>query len=281
MRQPDTQKMNDLYNEIFSRNVLFLTESEQAKLQSSTVAIAGVGGVGGLLAERLIRLGVGHLKITDPEDFEHSNLNRQFCSSLVTLGQNKAEVVFGQIKDINPRATIYYRKNGIKTQDDASLFVSDCDLLIDEMDFGLFRESIFLQRAARQKGIYYMFASDIGFGALVVIFDPNGLTLEEYNKLPPDMDVDHADDLIAPVERICPVMPSYTTAASAEADTIIQAIIAGERPAPTNSIGVGLASILAANEAVNVLLRKRAIPSAPQYTYVDLVDRQFLVGTVL
>lgn len=281
MREPDTREMDDLYREIFSRNIGFLTESEQAKLQSSTVAIAGMGGVGGLLAERLIRLGVGHLKIIDPEDFEPSNLNRQFCSSVLNLGQNKAEVVFTQIKDINPQATISYGKTGIKTQDDASLFVSDCDLVIDEMDFGLFRESVFLQRAARQRGIYYMFTSAVGFGALILIFDPQGLTLEEYNKLPPDIDLDDAEEPRVPLERICPVMPSYATAASAEADTIIQAIIAGERPAPTNSIGVGLASILAANEAVNVLLRKRAIPSAPQYTYVDLVDRQFLVGTVL
>jgi len=38
---------------------------------------------------------------------------------------------------------------------------------------------------------------------------------------------------------------------------------------------------LAANEAINVLLVKRDIVSAPQYTYVDLVDRRFVVGSVL
>jgi hypothetical protein len=66
-----------------------------------------------------------------------------------------------------------------------------------------------------------------------------------------------------------------------EAEAIVQEIIAGEKPAPTNCIGVGLASILAANEAVNLLLSKRDIVSAPQYTYVDLVDRRFVVGSVL
>ena len=272
--------MNDLYNEIFSRNVLFLTESEQDKLRRSTISIAGVGGVGGLLAERLIRLGVGYLKITDPEDFELSNLNRQFGSSMLSLGRNKAQVVFAHLKDINPQAKIHYSETGVKTQDDANTLVSDCDLVVNEMDFGLFRESIFLQRAAREKGIYCISANAIGFGALVVIFDPEGLTLEEYNKLSPDIDVDDAEDLMAPLERICPVIPSYAIADAAEADTIIREIIAGARPAPSHSIGSGLAAVLAANEVTNILLRKRDVASAPQYTYVDLVDRQFIVGTV-
>lgn len=57
--------MDKLYSEIYARNIGIFTEAEQDKLRHSTIAIAGVGGVGGLLAERLIRLGVGRLKITD------------------------------------------------------------------------------------------------------------------------------------------------------------------------------------------------------------------------
>ena len=273
--------MDDLYKSIFSRNIGFFTESEQERLSKASIAVAGMGGVGGLLVERLIRLGIGQLKILDPETFERSNLNRQFGSSMLNLGQNRAEAVFKQTRDINPQARIQYSKTGIKTENDAGLFVSGCDLVVDEMDFGLFKESIFLQRAARRRGIYYMFAVDIGFGALVVIFDPNGLTLEEYDKLPPGIDLGDAQELRVPLERICPVMPSYAAPASDEADMIMREVLAGDRPAPTNSIGVGLASIMAAIEAINILLRKRDIPSAPQYTYVDLLDRKFLVGTAL
>jgi molybdopterin/thiamine biosynthesis adenylyltransferase len=274
------KEMNDLCKEIFSRNIGFFTEAEQNQVGRSTVAIAGVGGVGGLLAERLIRLGIGHLKIIDPENFEYSNLNRQFCSSTASLGRNKAEVVFAQIKDINPQATVEYGNTGIKTQDDATLFVRDCDLVVDAMDFGLFKESIFLQRAARQRSIYYMFSGAIGFGALVVVFDPDGLTLEEYNKLPRDVDLDNGDEPRVSLDRICPVIPSYAYTAMDEAEAIVQEIIAGERPAPTNSIGVGLASVLTANEIINIILKKRDIAEAPEYTYIDLLDRKFLVGNV-
>jgi len=267
--------MDNQYKAIFSRNIGLFTESEQDMLRRSTIAIAGVGGVGGLAAERLIRLGVGRLKITDPGDFEENNFNRQFGSSMLNLGQNKAEVVFAQIKDINPQAQIFYSNTGITTESDANLFVNDCDFVIDAMDYGLFRESILLQRAARHRGIHYLFAAAIGFGAITVVFDPQGLTLEEYNNLPLNVDIDDTEKLKVPLERIVPIIPSY-----APDITVIQEIIAGERYVPTSSIGVGLASILAASEAINVILR-RDIPKAPKYTYFDLVDRQLVVGTVL
>lgn len=266
--------MEDLYKRIFSRNIGIFTESEQYKLRRSTITIAGAGGVGGLLAERLIRLGVGQLKIIDPQTFEESNLNRQFASSMLNLGQNKAEAVFNQIKDINPKAKIYYSNTGITTEEHASLSVGDCDLVIDEMDFGLFRESIHLQRAARRRGIHYIFTSVIGFGALIAIFDPKGLTLEEYNGLPPDIDLDGDEQPKVPLERICPVIPSYATS------DIIQELLIGQRPPPVIGIGAGLASILAANEAVNIILGRRDIATAPRYTYIDLMDRKFIIGSV-
>ena len=272
--------MDDLYKYIFCRNIGFFTEGEQERLRRSTVAIAGAGGIGGLLAERLMRLGVGALKIIDPGTFEHSNLNRQFGSSTLNLGKNKAEEVFKQIKDINPQAKIKYSKTGIKTRKEAAFFVSNCDVVVDAMDFGLFKEAVYLQRAARERGIYYIFASAIGFGALVVIFDPNGLTLEEYNRLPLGIDLENSEEPKIAMDRVCPVIPSYAVPSSVEAEEIMHEIIAGERPAPTNSIGVGLASILVAIEATNVILGKRDIASASRYTYIDLLDRKFLVGTV-
>ena len=77
-----------------------------------------------------------------------------------------------------------------------------------------------------------------------------------------------------PRDRICPVIPSYATL------DIIQEIISGKRPAPATSIGAGLASVLAAHEAVNIVLGRRDIVTAPQYTYIDLLDRKFVAGTV-
>lgn len=270
--------MENQYWRTFSRNIGVFTKDEQEKLKNSTIAVAGIGGVGGLLAERLIRLGVGNIKITDLGTFEQSNLNRQFGSSMLNLDCYKAGVVYEEIKDINPKAKISYSDTGIKSENDANNLVDGCNLVIDEMDYGAWKESILLQRVARQKGMYYLFSGAIGFGALLSNFDPQGITLEEYNKLPVDEDLNNIQELSVAAERVLPVVPSYaTTAISLD---IMQEIIAGMRPVPTCSIGVGLASILAANEAVNIILRRKEIIKAPQYIYVDLLDQKFIIGTM-
>jgi molybdopterin/thiamine biosynthesis adenylyltransferase len=263
--------------EIFSRNLGILSENEQEILQKSAIAIAGVGGIGGLLAERLARVGVGKLKITDPGTYEKSNLNRQFGSSLANLERNKAEVVFSQINDINPGLKIEYSAAGIKTEEDAVEFIKGCDLVIDEMDFGLFKQSIGLQRAARNNGKYYFFTSAIGFGAMTVIFEPGGLTLEEFDGLSPDIELKELNSINVPLSRVLPIVPSYVPV---EANEALKEVYSGKRAVPTISVGVGLASVLAANEAINIILRKREIVVAPRFTYIDLMDQTLIIGSV-
>ena len=266
-----------LYKDIFSRNAGLINETEQSLLRHSTVAIAGVGGVGGLLAERLIRIGVGRLKITDPGNFEKSNFNRQFGSSMVTLDHNKAEAVYEQLKDINPTAQIIWDKIGISDESSANVFIHDADFIIDEMDFGMFRQSIRLQRAAREQKKYYFFTSAIGYGALIAIFDPKGLTLEEFDDFPINVNLDGGEKLKVSIGRIVPNILSYNSISLHE---VLTDIYAGKRTVPTSSVGVGLASILAANEAVNIILKKREIPVAPRYIHADLMDYRMTVGNI-
>lgn len=266
--------MNEQYRQSFSRNLGIFSESEQERIRCSTVAIAGLGGVGGLAAERLLRLGVGTLKITDPGAFELSNLNRQFCSGTDNIGHNKTEELLRGLKMINPEARIYHSTTGIRSADDAASFVAGSDVVIDAMDFGMFAQSIELQRAARHNGAYYLFSAAIGFGALAVVFEPAGLTLEEYDGLEPDIDLSNHDRIDIPVQAILPCVPTY-----ARDRTLIARAVAGEIPVPTNSIGAGLAAVLAASEAVNLLVG-RGGPRAPEYTYFDLVDRKAIVGVM-
>ena len=270
--------MINLYQDSFIRNIGIFTATEQEQLKNSTIAVAGVGGVGGLLVERLIRLGVGNIKITDLGTFEQSNLNRQYGCSMLTLERYKAEVVYQNIKEIYPEANIYCDNNGVTSEADAIQFIDGADLVIDEMDYGAWKESIYLQRTARKRGIYYFFAGAIGFGALLTNFDPEGITLEEYNKIAPNQDLEKLGELSVPTERILPVAPSYAT--SAMSMEMLQEIIAGQRPVPTCSVGVGLASVLAAGNAINILLKRKEIVKAPQYIYIDLLDQKFLTGSV-
>lgn len=270
--------MSDQYQESFSRNIGVFTETEQELLRTSTIAVAGVGGIGGLLVERLIRMGVGNIKITDLGTFDKSNLNRQLGSSMNTLERYKTEVVYQYVKEINPEANVYYDNNGITSQEAAIQFVDGSDLVIDEMDYAAWKESIYLQRAARKRGIYYIFSGAIGFGSLLANFDPQGITLEEYDNIPPNEDLEKLVKSSVPFERILPVVPSYAT--DAMSMEMMQEIIAGQRLVPTCSAGVGLAAVLTAGNAINIILKRKEIVKAPQYIYIDLLDQKFLIGSI-
>jgi tRNA A37 threonylcarbamoyladenosine dehydratase len=76
-----------------ARNRGLISDVEQRRLAASTVLIAGVGGVGGRVAETMARVGIGHLIVTDPDQFAVSNLNRQAGCTRETLGRNKAVVI--------------------------------------------------------------------------------------------------------------------------------------------------------------------------------------------
>lgn len=247
-------------------------------MRKTTIAVAGVGGVGGLLVERLVRLGIGNIRLTDPGTFEISNINRQYGCTRSSDQLQKAEIVCRAVREINPEAGISCDNCGINSYPDAEKLAAGADLVIDEMDYGAWKESIYLQRAARKHGIYYCFAGAIGFGALLTIFDPQGMTLEEYNGLAADQDLDQRETVIVGTERVLPVAPSYIGRAMSR-ETLSE-ILAGQKPVPTCSIGVGLASILAADAAISIILKRKEIVTAPRYIYVDLFDQQFLIGSI-
>ena len=72
---PDVTSFN--YDEAFSRNIGWVTEAEQQSLRGKRVAIAGLGGVGGVHLLTLARLGIGRFAIADLDRFDLVNFNRQ------------------------------------------------------------------------------------------------------------------------------------------------------------------------------------------------------------
>ncbi|MBO7284385.1 MAG: tRNA threonylcarbamoyladenosine dehydratase [Bacteroidales bacterium] len=75
-------------------------------LKNSTVAIVGVGGVGGYAAEMIVRAGVGRVIIVDADVVSESNKNRQLLALDSTMGQSKVKVLSQRLKDINPQLDI-------------------------------------------------------------------------------------------------------------------------------------------------------------------------------
>jgi len=83
-----------------SRNIGHVTLEEQETLRKTPIGIFGVGGLGGLLSEQLVRTGCEHLIICDRDKFEPSNLNRQICKNK-HMGHQKIDVVAEHLENIN------------------------------------------------------------------------------------------------------------------------------------------------------------------------------------
>lgn len=93
-------------DDAFSRLELLLGHDGREKLANASVFICGVGGVGSWAAEALVRGGVGHLTIMDPDVVKPSNINRQLCALHSTIGRLKVDVLEERLKDISPEAEI-------------------------------------------------------------------------------------------------------------------------------------------------------------------------------
>lgn len=99
------------WNQI-KRNIGLIKISEQEKLRNNTIAVFGVGGLGGPLVEQLVRAGCENLVICDNDEFTASNLNRQLCTR-EDIGLNKVDVIEAFLKKINPDINLqkYYEIN--------------------------------------------------------------------------------------------------------------------------------------------------------------------------
>ena len=120
--------------EEFSRTALLLGEDGVSCLSSSRVAIFGVGGVGGYVAEALARAGVGTLDLIDKDDVSISNINRQIIALHSTVGQYKVDVAAARIKDINPDAVVNVYRTFYLPETAREFDFSAYDYVIDAID---------------------------------------------------------------------------------------------------------------------------------------------------
>jgi|GEM_PF-468206 len=226
----------------FSRNLGFISEAEQQRLIDSTVAVAGAGGDGGALALQLARLGVGKIKLADPDVFEEENINRQVRATEKTVGHNKAEVIAEYISDINSDIEVEVFSEGITT-DNAPEFVEGVDLLIDETEFTLHAIGVALARQARLREIPNLMAMNIGFGTTVTTFKPDGRTLEKTLGLSETSPIDEIAQQSVSLSKWLPYVPSY-----GDID-VFKTVAAGKKSAPSIAPGVAIASAVGASQA--------------------------------
>lgn len=167
------------YETAFSRNIGWLTEAELTCLRNKRIAIAGMGGVGGVHLLTLARLGVGAFTISDLDHFELANFNRQAGANMKTLGQPKVDVLTSMARDINPELDIRIFPEGVN-ESNIDDFFKDVDLYIDGLDFFVLSARRLVYQRCAELGIPIVVAGPIGMGVSLVNYLPGGMSLNRY-----------------------------------------------------------------------------------------------------
>ena len=96
------------------------------------IAVFGLGGVGGHVAETLTRSGIGELTIVDKDTVDITNINRQILALHSTIGQNKVDVCSSRLLDINPKIKVH--PVNIEFSSTSDLDLSKFDYVVDAVD---------------------------------------------------------------------------------------------------------------------------------------------------
>jgi hypothetical protein len=247
------------YDEAFARNLGWLTRDEQHKLRRSRVAIAGLGGVGGVYLTTLARLGIGSFTLADFDRFALPNFNRQAGATVSTLHRPKLDVMAQKARDINPQVEIRPFPEGVQ-RDGVDAFLDGADAYLDGLDFFALdiREAVFARCAER--AIPATTVAPLGMGAALLNFVPGGMDFESYFGLRGHGESERALRFLtglspAMLQMRYLVDPSQVDLAA--------------RRGPSTIIAVQLCSAIAAAQVLKVVLRRGDVVAAPHGLHWD------------
>jgi nitroreductase len=256
------------YAEAFSRNIGWVSETEQALLRTKRIAIAGMGGVGGAHLLTLTRLGVGQFHLADLDCFELANFNRQAGALISTLQEPKVDVLARQARDINPELNLRLFNQGVseKNIDD---FLDDVDLFVDGLDFFVPQVRSLVFGRCYERGIPAITAGPIGMGTPYLIFMPDAMSFEDYFRLAG-----------LPVERQYVHFLMGLTPKGWHRQYLIEPgrFNLAERYGPSTGMACQICAGVVGIEALKILLHRQPIYAAPWFHIFDVYQERYTRG---
>jgi molybdopterin/thiamine biosynthesis adenylyltransferase len=247
------------YQDAFARNIGWLARDEQQTIRLKRVAIAGLGGVGGIHLLTLVRLGIGNFNIADFDAFDLPNFNRQAGACMSTLGRPKLDVMTEQVRDINPELGLRTFPLGVDAHN-VDAFLDGVDLYVDGLDFFAFsaRQAVFA--ACAERGIPAITAAPIGMGAALLSFLPGGMSFDDYFGWGAHSDEEKALRFVvglapAGLHRAYLVDPS--------------AVDMAQHRTPSTAMACQICAGVAATEALKILLKRGRVRPAPHGLQFD------------
>lgn len=248
------------YQDAFSRNIGWLTEQEQLSLKSKRIATAGAGGVGSEHLVTLARLGIGKFQISDFDEYEVHNFNRQAGAFMSTINQPKVDVMQKVIEDINPEAEINSFPEGIN-ENNVDEFLQDVDVYIDSLDYFALNARKLVYQKCYEKNIPVVTAAPIGMGVALLCFTPDSMNYEEYFRF--DDCKDENEQLVKFLIGLSPSLMQRTYLVDPSTSDFIA------QKAPSLPMGVKLCGGAAASYVLKILLKRGKLVTAPHGMHFD------------
>ena len=125
----------DFHNkEQFSRTKMLFKDEGMDKIYKTSVAVFGIGGVGGAVCEALARSGIQTFYLYDPDVVSITNLNRQIIATFKTLNKDKVKAMEERILSINPEANVHTYKMFVDKNTINDIDFTKFDYCIDALD---------------------------------------------------------------------------------------------------------------------------------------------------
>jgi molybdopterin-synthase adenylyltransferase len=160
----------------YSRQILFsgIGKEGQEKLLKSKVAIVGVGALGTVCANHLVRSGVGYIRLIDRDVVDLSNLQRQslFNEEDVNLNLPKAVAAQERLNSINSTVTVDAAVTDLNL-DNAEELLSGVDVIVDGTDN--FMTRYLINDVAVKYGIPWVHGAAVSSRGMFAVIKP-GIT---------------------------------------------------------------------------------------------------------
>lgn len=160
----------------FSRVELLLGSESLERMGSKKVILFGVGGVGSWCAEALVRSGIRHLTIVDPDWINASNINRQLPANQYTIGELKVGVLKERLLEINPNAQIEALAKIYTEETSASFNLHSYNYIIDAIDTLTHKAHLLLEASKTDAKVF----ASMGAGLKM---DPTQIRITEFWKV--------------------------------------------------------------------------------------------------
>lgn len=152
-------------NNMFNRLERIIGKENLEKIHSKKVVIIGLGGVGGLALETLIRNGIEDVIIIDKDTIDVTNKNRQIIALDSNISEYKVDAFEKRILDINSNVKVTKISDFINKDNIDLLFNCNPDYIIDACDT-ISTKVLIIEECLKRK---IKFISSMGMGKKVDI----------------------------------------------------------------------------------------------------------------